>query len=60
MISFKDWISDQLQFDIEFRHNWFLAFDFFYWQLGIFHGPSSLEVVIGPFSLTKQYSYDPS
>ncbi len=58
MASFKDLISDQLQFDIEIHPNLFLAFDIFYWSLGIFHGPNSIEYVFGPFSSTKQWDYE--
>jgi hypothetical protein len=56
-MSFKEWLEDQIHFDIEPIHNWFLAFDLFNWHLGIFHGPNSIEVCIGPFSVTKQYDY---
>jgi hypothetical protein len=57
-MTFKEWLSDQVHFDIEVAYNWFIAFDILYWQFGIFHGPNSIEVAIGPFSITKQYDYE--
>lgn len=53
-----EFLEDQCQFDIEIFKDHFLAFDIFFWQLGVFHGPNSIEVAIGPFSFTKQYNYD--
>lgn len=60
LIKFKEWVEDQVQFDIEIFYNWFLFFDLFDWGIGIYHGRNSIEVVFGPFSITKQYDYEES
>jgi hypothetical protein len=55
MQTVKDWIEDQISFDLEIKKNIFLQFDLFYWDIGIFHSSNSIQYYLGPFSITKQY-----
>lgn len=52
IIRIQEFISDQLQFDIMLCSGVFLAFDIFYWTLGIYHRPHSIDYCLGPFILT--------